>query len=173
MNDHATDLQQNASNSNSITTSVALEFSKDVVLAQLRNFETLIKLNPLVQSFKETITDVEPSSYSYQIVDQLKVFGVTFLQSYTARFTPTDDGASVSIKASLGVSTTSRWVVEELGSTRVKVSETSRVYCNCILRGYVVSQIKSSHLILIRELCKKLDDDRNPLKVDTQAKLSP
>ena len=170
MSEHATDLEQNASNSNSITTSVVLEFSKEVVLAQLRNFETLIKLNPLVQSFTflSTTTDVEPCSYSYQIVDKLKIFGFTFVQPYTAQFTPMDDGLSVSTKASLRVSTTSRWVVEELGLTRVKVSETSHVDCNCILRGYVVSQIKSSHLILIRELCKKLDDERDhTVKVDT------
>src|SRR5271163_3962511 len=163
MSEHATNLQQNAPNSNSITTSVVLAFSKEVVLAYLRNFETLVKLNPLVQSFTSlsTTTDVEPGSYSYQIVDQLKVFGFTFLQSYTAQFTPMDDGVSVSTKASLGVSTTSRWVVEELGLTRAKISETSHVECNCILRGYVVSQIKSSRLILIRELCKKLDDQRD------------
>jgi hypothetical protein len=106
MSQNATDLQQNAPNS-SITTSVVLEFSKEVVVAYLRNFETLrlIKLNPLVQSFTSlgTTTDVEPRSYSYQIVDQLKVFGFTFLQSYTARFTPLDDGVSVSTKAGLGV----------------------------------------------------------------------
>jgi hypothetical protein len=170
MSQNATDLQLNAPNSNLITTSVVLEFSKEVVLAYLRNFETLIKLNPLVQSFTSlsTTTVVEPRSYSYQITDQLNVFGFTFLQSYTARFTPLDDGVSVSTKAGLGVSTTSRWVVEELGLTTVKVSETSRVDCNCILRGYAVSQIKSSHLILIRELCKKLDDERDhTLKVDT------
>jgi hypothetical protein len=170
MSQHATDLEQNARSSKSITTSVVLEFSKETVLAHLRNFEALIKLNPLVQTSTSltTTTDVEPRSYSYQIVDQLKVFGFTFLQCYTARFTPMDDGVSVSTKASLGVSTTSWWVVEELGLTRVKVSETSHVDCNCILRGYVVSQIKSSHLILIRELSKKLDDKRDhTLKVDT------
>ena len=169
MSEHATDLEQISPDSNSITTSVVLDVSKEVVLAYLRNFEILIKLNPLVQSFTSlnTTTDVEPRS-SYQIVDQLTIFGVTFLQPYTARFTRTDDGVSVSTKASLGVSTTSRWVVEELGLTKVKVSDTSRVDCNCILRGYVVSQIKSSHLILIRELCKKLDDERDhPLKLDT------
>jgi hypothetical protein len=170
MSEIAIDLEQNAPHSNSITTSVVLAFSKEVVLAQLRNFETLIKLNPLVQSFTSltTTTDVEPRSYLYQIIDQLKVFGFTFLQPYIARFTQMDDGVSVSTKANLGMSTTNRWIVEELGLTRIKVSETSHVECNYILRGYVVSQIKSSHLILIRELSKKLDDERDhTLKVDT------
>ena len=140
MSEHATDLEQNAPNSNSITTSVVLAFSKEVVLAYLRNFETLVKLNPLVQSFTSLSTTTDVELRSYQIVDQLKVFGFTFLQSYVARFTPMDDGVSVSRTASLGVSTTSRWVVEELGLTRAKVSETSHVACNCILRCHRSNQ---------------------------------
>jgi len=61
----------------------------------------------------------------YQIIDQLKMFGITFLQPYTAKFMSMDDSVSVS--------TISQWVVEEVGLMRVKVLEMSHVECPCIL----------------------------------------
>src|SRR5208282_5730598 len=133
------------------------DVSKETALAQLHAFESLIMLNPLVVSFERLNCCLnDPRSYCYKIVDGLKVLGMTFPQTYTANIILLDDGASVSIKASLGVSTTSRWVVEECGMKRVIISEASKVECPRILQSYVISQIKSSHLVLIRELCKKL-----------------
>ena len=88
MSEQATKVEQIAPNSNAITTSVVLNLSKEAVLAHLNDFETLIELNLLVRSFTplNPATD-EPSSPSYQIVDQLKIFGVTFLQRYAVKLT--------------------------------------------------------------------------------------
>lgn len=161
MSEDALQVEQTFPDTNTVTTSVQLHVSKEAVVAQLHALEDLITLNPLVTSFEQLSSDPndDPRSCCYKIVDTLQVWGMTFLQTYTAKLIPLDDGVSVLTNAGLGVSTTGRWVVEKSETKGVTVSETSKVKCSSILRGYVISRIKSSHLVLIRELCKKIDSE--------------
>lgn len=156
MDKHATDIAQTTPDSSTISTSVWIKCDSKTVLEQLHEFEALINLNPLVKTINP-LTEDNPHSRSYEIVDQLPFFGISLSQTYTATFIPSEDGVSVSIKAGLGVYTTSRWVVEECGPEVVKVSETSHVECCRLLRSYVVSQIKASHLVLFQKLSHELE----------------
>jgi hypothetical protein len=139
---------------NSVITSTFLQLRQEAIIARLNDFELLIRVNPLVQSVERLDTD--PSSPSYKIIDELNFFGWTFKQSYIATFTSHADGISVSIKAGLGVTTNSRWVVEEDVTNGVKLSETSTVECPFILRGYVMSQIEASHAQLFHNFRRSL-----------------
>lgn len=86
-------------------------------MSKLHDIEVLINLNPLVQSWTP-LTDEITSSHSYKIIDRLNLCGITFQKFYTATFVFLDDDVTVSTKATPGVRTTNRWIVEEYGDKK-------------------------------------------------------
>jgi len=149
-------ITQTQLDSDTVVTSISFRVKKAIVKNQLQDFESLIRINPLVKSV--VLQSDSNASFTYRIVDQLKVFCVPLSQTYTATFTMQDNGLSVLTDAGKWVRTSSEWVIEDdlLDPTKVRLSETSKVKCPWILRGYVISQIKSSHLDLFGALARRL-----------------
>lgn len=147
-------ISQLTPSSNAVITFISLAVKKYTVLTELRDFETLIRLNPLAQSITRLNDGDTGDSSLYKIVDRLKLCGITFSQSYTAKFTIINDGLLVLVKAGKMVSINARWLVEDDGLNQVKLSETVQVECPRILQSYIISQIKSNRVSLFQGLCK-------------------
>lgn len=126
----------------SVKTTLTIALDKDRALKAIHDFEFLIKLNPLVEKYQRLDGEEE----TYEITDSLEVVGLAFLQTYTATFTATPDGADLKVTAGMGVSTTGKWLVEDAEGGMIRVSEISEVSCHWVFRSFALSQIKWSHL---------------------------
>jgi hypothetical protein len=127
----------------SVKTTLTMNLDKEKALAAIHDHEFLIKLNPLVEQYQR----VDENEATYEVTDSLEVLGLAFLQTYTSTFIPQPDGVTVKTMAGMGVSIEGRWIVEsDESSGMVKISEISEVTCHWIMRSYVLSQIKWSHL---------------------------
>jgi len=127
----------------SVKTTLTEALDKEQALAAIHDYEFLIKLNPRVEKYQRMRED----EATYEITDTLEVMGLAFLQTYTSTFTPQPDGVTVKTTAGMGLSIEGRWIVEsDETAGMVKISEISEITCHWIMRAYVLSQIKWSHL---------------------------